>query len=75
VITVFPRPVLGVLLLVEALALLVLLRDLAASPSELGLALLVAVVAATVPYGYLVGMALGVALMPMARAGRLRLGR
>ena len=37
--------------------------------------LLVALVAATVPYGYLVGMALGVALMPLARAGRLQLGR
>ena len=75
VITIFPRPVLGVLLVVEALALLVLLRDLADHPSELALALLVAVVAATVPYGYLVGMALGVVLMPSARAGRLRLGR
>jgi MFS superfamily sulfate permease-like transporter len=75
VVAVFPRPVLGVLLVVEGLALLVLLRDLAAAPSELALALLVAVVAATVPYGYLVGMALGAALMPLARRGRLRLGR
>jgi hypothetical protein len=64
-----------VLLLVEALALLALVRDLAERPSELVLALLVALVAATVPYGYLVGMAIGMALMPMARAGRLRLGR
>jgi MFS superfamily sulfate permease-like transporter len=75
VIAIFPRPVLGVLLLVEALALLALVRDLAERPSELVLALLVALVAATVPYGYLVGMTIGMALMPMARAGRLRLGR
>ena len=75
VILVFPRPVLGVLLVVEGLALLALVRDLAEQPSELVLALLVAVVAATVPYGYLVGMGLGVALTPLARRGRLRLGR
>jgi MFS superfamily sulfate permease-like transporter len=72
---VFPRPVLGVLLVVEGLALLVLVRDLADAPSELALAFLVALVAATLPYGYLVGMVLGVALMPLARRGRLRLGR
>lgn len=75
VIAIFPRPVLGVLLVVEAVALLVLLRDLADRPSELTLALLVAVVAASVPYGYLVAMLLGAALMPLARAGRLGLGR
>ena len=75
VIAIFPRPVLGVLLVVEALALLVLVRDLADRPSELALALLVAVVAATVPYGYLVGIVIGTALMPLARAGRLTLGR
>ena len=75
VVGIFPRPVLGVLLVVEGLAMLVLLRDLAERPSELVLALLVAVVAATVPYGYLAGMAIGVALMPVARRGGLRLGR
>ena len=75
VIAIFPRPVLGVLLVVEALALLVLVRDLADRPSELALALLVAVVAATVPYGYLVAIVIGTALMPLARAGRLTLGR
>jgi len=73
-VAIFPRPVLGVLLLIEGLALLVLLRDLAERPSELALALLVALVAATVPYGYLVGMSLGVALMPLARSGRLSFG-
>lgn len=63
---VFPRPILGVLLLVEGLALVVLLRDLAARPRELTLALLVAVLAVTLPYGYLMGMVAGTALGPLA---------
>jgi hypothetical protein len=75
VVAVFPLPVLGVLLAVEGLALLVLVGDLAERPPELALALLIGVVAASVPYGYLVGMLLGVALMPLVRRGRLRLGR
>ena len=72
---VFPRPMLGVLLVVEGLALLALARDLAPRPAELGLALLVGLIAATLPYGYLVALLVGVALAPLARSGRLRLGR
>ena len=87
VVAIFPKPVLGVLLLVEALALLVLLRDLVgdggsrlsalgsrppqavaesrepgAESGQLWLALLVALIASMVPYGYLVGMVVGTAL-------------
>jgi MFS superfamily sulfate permease-like transporter len=72
---VFPKPVLGVLLLVEAMTLLVLVRDLADRPGELALALLVGLIASGVPYGYLVAMVVGVALAPLARSGRLGLGR
>ena len=72
VVEIFPRPVLGVLLLVEALALVVLLRDLAGKASELWIAVLVALVASLVPYGYLVGMCLGVALVAIARRRELR---
>lgn len=70
---VFPRPILGVLLLVEGLALLVLLRDLAGRHGELTLALLVALLAAGLPYGYLIALVAGTVLAPIA--GRLRLGR
>lgn len=70
----FPRPVLGVLLVVEGLALLTLVRDLAPRPAELTLALLVALVAAGLPYGYLVAMLVGTALAPLARSERLQLG-
>ena len=73
IVQVFPRPVLGVLLVVEGLTLLLLARDLAAP--ELGLAVLVGLVAATLPNGYLVAMVLGVALHPLVRRGRLQFGR
>jgi hypothetical protein len=69
VVEIFPKPVLGVLLLVEALALLVLLRDLVGEASELWLALLVALIASMVPYGYLVGMVVGTGLASMLRRG------
>jgi hypothetical protein len=72
---VFPRPVLGVLLVVEGLTLLALARDLAPRHAELGLALLVGLLAATLPWGYLVALVVGVALAPLARSGRLQLGR
>ena len=69
VVQIFPLPVLGVLLLVEALALLVLLRDLAGDAGELWLAVLVALVASMVPYGYLVGLVLGTLLAAARRRG------
>lgn len=67
IVQVFPRPVLGVLLLVEALVLLMLLRDLADDRGQLWTALLVALVASTVPYGYLVGLVLGTAVAALHR--------
>lgn len=68
-VEIFPRPILGVLLVIEGLALLVLLRDLAGRPGEFSLALLVALIAAGLPYGYLVAMVVGALLAPVA--GRL----
>ncbi|HEY0995373.1 MAG TPA: putative sulfate/molybdate transporter [Gemmatimonadaceae bacterium] len=62
----FPRPILGVLLVVEGLALLVLLRDLAGHAGRFSLALLVALIAAGLPYGYLVAMVVGALLAPWA---------
>ena len=73
VVQVFPRPVLGVLLVVEGITLLLLARDLSAP--EFGLAVLVGLVAATLPNGYLVAMLLGVALHPLVRRGGMRFGR
>ncbi len=65
-VEIFPRPVLGVLLVVEGLALLSLLRDLAGRPGHFSLAMLVALIAAGLPYGYLVAMIVGALLAPWA---------
>jgi hypothetical protein len=62
VVKVFPLPMLGVLLLFEALSLVVLVRDIAGSRSDFSIAALVALCAAFLPYGYIVGLLIGTAL-------------
>ncbi|TMI83786.1 MAG: transporter [Bacillati bacterium ANGP1] len=59
IIPVFPRPVLGVILLFEAVALLRLARDTASSSADFSLVLLIGAMAASLPYGYLVALVLG----------------
>jgi hypothetical protein len=59
VLKIFPQPILGVVLLFEALTLLALVRDQAQTPRHLSIALLVGVVALTVPQGFVVGLVLG----------------
>jgi hypothetical protein len=58
----FPKPMLGVLLLFEGVAMMVLLRDLTSAPRDFSLALFLGVVAAGLPYGYLVALVLGTVL-------------
>jgi len=68
----FPPAILGVLLFFEGMALMLLVRDVAAdSPKrELPITLLVALLAAGVPrYGYLVGLCVGLALFYALRLG------
>jgi len=62
VIQLFPKPVLGMILFFEALALLNLVRDRAASIREFSLTLLVGLAAALLPYGYVIALVLGTAL-------------
>lgn len=59
VLKAFPQPILGVVLLFEALTLLTFVRDQAHSVRDTSIALLVGVVALTLPQGFLVGLALG----------------
>jgi hypothetical protein len=59
---VFPRPMLGVLLAVEAGALAMLSKDLLGNRRQMALAVALGIIAVAVPYGYLVAMVLGVAL-------------
>lgn len=62
VVQVFPMPVLGVVLLFEAVALMGLVRDVAADKSALWVALLVAAAVVGLPYGYVVGLVVGTLL-------------
>ncbi len=60
-IELFPKPILGVVLLFEALALARLVGDLGEG-RDLALALLVGLVCLGLPYGYAVGLVLGILL-------------
>ena len=73
VIRVFPMPILGVLLLFEGLALLALLRDLTARRADFVLAVLVGLIASSLPYGYLLGLGVGVLCYHLIRRGAVRL--
>ncbi|MCL6481310.1 MAG: putative sulfate/molybdate transporter [Firmicutes bacterium] len=70
-IELFPKPVLGVILLFEALALLKLIADAAPAKGDFALVLLVGLLCVGLPYGYVVGLLLGTALSYLAR-GRFR---
>jgi MFS superfamily sulfate permease-like transporter len=75
VVKVFPLPMLGVLLLVEALGLMALSRDVADSRADFTVAALVAACAAFLPYGYVVGLVVGTTLAHLGRRGLSGLGR
>lgn len=67
----FPLPVLGVLLLFEALALIWMVRDTVHSRSEFPIVILVGLIAVGLPYGFLVGMVVGIILARLGGRGRL----
>ncbi len=75
IVQVFPLPVLGVLLLFEGLALMRLARDVAESKTDLFIALLVALLAVGVQYGYGIGLVVGTALYYLTRRGLTGLTR
>ena len=55
-LAIFPGPILGVLLLVEATTLLALVREVTGDVRALALALVLALVASSVPYGYAIAL-------------------
>ena len=59
IIQVFPLPVLGVILLFESLALMLLIKDVTHEKKGLVITLMVGVMAAGLPYGFLVAMVVG----------------
>ncbi len=59
IVKIFPLPVLGVILLFEALTLMIFIKDIIDSKKSFFIALLVALIACGLPYGYLIGMIVG----------------
>lgn len=62
IIQVFPLPVLGVILLFESLALMLLIRDVSQDKKGLVITILVGIMATGLPYGFLVAMVMGTIL-------------
>jgi MFS superfamily sulfate permease-like transporter len=71
VVRAFPLPILGVLLLFEGLGLIWLIRDTTSSRTDFPVAALVGLLAVGLPYGYVVGMVVGTALVALGTRGRL----
>jgi xanthine/uracil permease len=70
-VQVFPLPILGVVLMFEALALMMLMRDQMSSTRHLSIGFLVAMLAFTLPQGYLAGLIIGTLVYYLApRASR-----
>lgn len=61
-LNIFPLPILGVILLFEGLWLMMFIKDIIDSRKSFFIALLTALMAAFIPYGYLVGMCTGTLL-------------
>jgi hypothetical protein len=61
-ILLFPRPVLGVILLFEAVALMRLMADMAGSRKDFTVVILVGLMALGLPYGYVIGLVTGTLL-------------
>jgi hypothetical protein len=59
IINIFPMPILGVILFIEALALMTLVRDVAGDQRQLWIAFMVALCACALPYGFIIGLVVG----------------
>lgn len=67
VVQVFPLPILGVLLFFEAAALMSMIRDQASDLWSIMVVIIVGLIAAGIPYGYAIGLLVGVALARIPR--------
>ncbi|MGL5511130.1 MAG: putative sulfate/molybdate transporter, partial [Microcoleaceae cyanobacterium] len=74
IVKVFPLPILGILLLFEGLTLILLLKDLTESTTKLSISILVGLIACSLPYGYLIGMIIGLILVYLTNKYNLTLG-
>lgn len=67
IVKVFPLPVLGVMLLFEGLTLMLLIRDCTDHRIDFTVTLLTGLIAASLPYGYLIGLVTGTLIYKFQR--------
>ncbi len=68
-IELFPQPVLGIILLFEAVALMRLIRDMLGSARDFTIVLLTGLAAFGLPYGYVIALVVGTALAYWWKSG------
>jgi hypothetical protein len=71
----FPKPVLGVILLFEAVALVKLVRDMFQNSKDTSIMILVGMLAFGLPYGYVAGLVVGTILAYLVRRQMTGLAR
>jgi len=69
IVKIFPLPILGVILVFESLALMMLIRDISISKADFSIALLVALTAGFLPYGFVIGLIAGTILAHLVKKG------
>ena len=74
-IELFPKPILGVILLFEGINLTGLIRDQVASKADFLLVILIGLMCVGLPYGYVIGLSLGTALAYLSRYRLTGLGK
>lgn len=74
IVQLFPKPVLGVILFFEAVAIMRLVRDVADDARGFSIVLIGGLVAASLPYGYLIALIVGTALFYLSRKRLTTLG-
>jgi hypothetical protein len=67
----FPLPILGVILIFESLSLMLLIKDIAGSKTDLFVCLLVALAALGLPQGYVVGLLIGTTVWYLIQRGTI----
>jgi xanthine/uracil/vitamin C permease (AzgA family) len=75
IVAVFPLPVLGILLLFEGLTMILLVRDIAEERAEFPITILVGLIAGSFPYGYVIALLIGTALVYLERMRFTSLGK
>ncbi|MBI5218319.1 MAG: transporter [Bacteroidia bacterium] len=75
VILIFPLPMLGVILFFESVTLISLIKDTTSSRNEFIIAVLVGLIAGSLPYGYVIGIIAGILLYYLSKKEFIGFGK